>query len=65
MWSEDRLTAVVFNGEIYNFRSVRKALEARGHTFKTQSDTEVILRAYDEYGEDCPRHLRGMFTMAL
>jgi asparagine synthase (glutamine-hydrolysing) len=65
MWSEDRSTAVVFNGEIYNFRSVRKALEARGHTFKTQSDTEVILRAYDEYGEDCPRHLRGMFTIAL
>lgn len=65
MWSEDRSTAVVFNGEIYNFRSVRKALEARGHTFKTKSDTEVILRAYDEYGEDCARHLRGMFTIAL
>jgi asparagine synthase (glutamine-hydrolysing) len=65
MWSEDRSTAVVFNGEIYNYRILRKALEARGHTFRTQSDTEVILRAYDEYGEDCVRHLRGMFAIAL
>jgi len=65
MWTEDRSLAVVLNGEIYNFRSLRKALEARGHTFHTQSDTEVILKAYEEYGEDCARHLRGMFTIAL
>lgn len=55
----------VFNGEIYNFRDVRMALEKRGHIFKTQSDTEVIVHAYEEYGDDCVKHLNGMFAIAL
>src|SRR2546430_16534320 len=54
-----------FNGEIYNFRGLRAELEARGHRFRTQSDTEVILGAYAEYGEACVEHLRGMFAFAI
>ncbi len=56
---------IVFNGEIYNFRALRADLEAKGHRFRTRSDTEVILRAYAEYGEACVDHLRGMFAFAL
>ena len=56
---------IVFNGEIYNFRALRADLEAKGHRFRTRSDTEVILRAYAEYGEACVEHLRGMFAFAM
>lgn len=56
---------IVFNGEIYNFKELRRELEAKGHVFRTQSDTEVILLAYAEYGEDCVRRLQGMFAFAL
>jgi len=56
---------IVFNGEIYNFRRLRTELEARGHRFRTQSDTEVILGAYAEYGEACVTHLHGMFAFAI
>jgi asparagine synthase (glutamine-hydrolysing) len=57
---------LVFNGEIYNFQSLRKELEATGrHRFRTHSDTEVILHAYEEYGEHCVEHLRGMFAFAI
>ena len=56
---------IVFNGEIYNHRALRTRLIALGHTFRTVSDTEVILRAYDEYGPDCVRHLEGMFAFAI
>ncbi len=56
---------LVFNGEIYNFQSLRAALEQRGHHFTTRSDTEVILHAYEAYGESCVEHLRGMFAFAL
>lgn len=56
---------VVFNGEIYNFRQVRAELETRGHIFKTQSDTEVIVHAYEEYGDEYVKHLNGMFAVAL
>jgi asparagine synthase (glutamine-hydrolysing) len=56
---------VIFNGEIYNFRDVREALSARGHRFRTQGDTEVLLYAYREYGEAMLEHLRGMFAFAL
>ncbi|HET9906374.1 MAG TPA: asparagine synthase (glutamine-hydrolyzing) [Anaerolineales bacterium] len=55
----------VYNGEIYNFQEVRAALEQRGHTFKTQTDTEVILHAYEEYGDQCVTHFNGMFAIAL
>lgn len=65
MHNEDGTVRAVCNGEIYNFREMRKALEARGHTFKTNADTEVIVHAYEAYGEAFPHHLNGMFAIAL
>ncbi len=63
--SEDgRVTAIV-NGEIYNHRELRKSLEARGHRWATNSDSEVIVHAYEEYGLDCVRHLNGIFAFAI
>jgi asparagine synthetase B (glutamine-hydrolysing) len=56
---------VVYNGEIYNFKDVRTTLQQRGHTFKTQTDTEVIVHAYEEYGDNCVEHFNGMFAIAL
>ncbi|MBK8812042.1 MAG: asparagine synthase (glutamine-hydrolyzing) [Acidobacteria bacterium] len=57
--------AIVFNGEIYNYRDLKKDLEARGHKFKTHSDTETIVHAYEEFGADCVKFLRGMFAFAI
>jgi asparagine synthase (glutamine-hydrolysing) len=56
---------VVFNGEIYNFAEVRAELEAKGHRFRTRSDTEVIVHGYEEWGERCVERFRGMFAFAL
>lgn len=56
---------IVFNGEIYNFIELRKILENMGYHFKTQTDTEVILLLYEEYGSDCLKYLRGMFAFAI
>ena len=56
---------VTFNGEIYNFQELRHQLEALGHQFKTNSDTEVIAHAYEEYGESCLRHFNGMFAIGI
>jgi asparagine synthase (glutamine-hydrolysing) len=56
---------IVFNGEIYNHRALRRSLEQRGHLFRTASDTEVILEAYREWGDDCLMRLNGMFAFAL
>jgi asparagine synthase (glutamine-hydrolysing) len=56
---------ISFNGEIYNYRALRKELEQKGHRFTTQSDTEVILKAYKEFGTDAPTHLEGMFAFAI
>ncbi|MGH8161994.1 MAG: asparagine synthase (glutamine-hydrolyzing) [Gammaproteobacteria bacterium] len=56
---------IVFNGEIYNYRELRAKLRSRGCRFATESDTEVILHAYETFGEDCVRHLRGMFALAI
>ncbi len=55
----------VGNGEIYNFASVRARLEARGHRFRSHSDIEVVVHAYEEYGEECFTHLKGMFAVAI
>ena len=65
MTSDDGAATIVFNGEIYNFRAVRADLEAHGHRFRTQSDTEVILRAWQADGEACVERLRGMFAFAI
>jgi asparagine synthase (glutamine-hydrolysing) len=64
VWNEDQTLAVVFNGEIYNFRELRAALEAEGHRFRTRSDSEVVVHAYEAWGKDCVLHLRGMFAFA-
>jgi len=61
----DPSVAIVFNGEIYNFRELQHELQAQGHVFKTNSDTEAILHAFEEYGADCVNHLRGMFALAI
>ncbi|MBL8521425.1 MAG: asparagine synthase (glutamine-hydrolyzing) [Betaproteobacteria bacterium] len=65
IYNEDASVVVVYNGEIFNYKDVRSTLIAKGHQFKTQSDTEVIVHAYEEYGDDCPSHFRGMFAFAL
>jgi len=57
--------AIVFNGEIYNYQALKKDLESRGHKFKTSSDTETIVHAYEEFGADCVQYLRGMFAFAI
>ncbi len=56
---------IVFNGEIYNYRELRRELQAKGYQFTSSSDTETILYAYEEYGQDCVKHLRGMFAFAI
>src|SRR5258706_5286841 len=63
--SNERGDQVVFNGEIYNFRSLRAELEAKGHAFKTRSDTEVIAHLYEEEGVDALKKLSGMFAAAI
>lgn len=65
MFNEDSSIVVVFNGEIYNHLELRSVLESRGHIFRTHSDTEVILHAYEEYGLAFPTFLTGMFAIAL
>jgi asparagine synthase (glutamine-hydrolysing) len=63
--NEDGQIQVVFNGEIYNFAEVRADLAARGHRFRTGSDTEVIVHGYEEWGDRCVEHFRGMFAFAV
>jgi asparagine synthase (glutamine-hydrolysing) len=65
MSNEDGTCHVLFNGEIYNHRDLRRTLTARGHRFRTHSDTEAIAHAYEEYGPACVEHLEGMFALAI
>jgi asparagine synthase (glutamine-hydrolysing) len=63
--NEDGSLWIVFNGEIYNHRTLREDLIGRGHRYRTQSDTETIVHLYEEYRKDCVQHLRGMFAFAI
>ena len=63
--NEDGSVWIVFNGEIYNHQNLRKELQARGHRYRTKSDTETIVHLYEEYGQQCVEHLRGMFAFAI
>lgn len=65
IYNEDKSIVIIFNGEIYNYRKVRKQLEEKGHRFYTNSDTESIIHLYEEYGIDCVQHLEGMFAFAI
>jgi asparagine synthase (glutamine-hydrolysing) len=65
IYNEDRTVAVVFNGEIYNYRALRERLRQRGHRFETRSDTEVIVHAYEDDDEECVMQFNGIFAFAL
>lgn len=63
--NESETCWIIFNGEIYNYRELRTYLQKKGHQFRTQSDTEVILHLYEEFGPDCVHHLNGIFAFAI
>lgn len=65
MSNEDGTIWMVFNGEIYNYQNLRSELESQGHRFKSHSDSETVIHLYEEYGDDCVQHLRGMFAFAI
>lgn len=65
IWNEAKDVAVVFNGELYGYRDLRERLVLCGHRFTTQSDTEILVHAWEEWGEDALNELRGMFAFAL
>src|SRR3989339_1669592 len=65
IYNEDKTVWTVFNGEIYNFKEFRSQLQAKGHVFKTNTDTEVIVHGYEEYGSAFLKYLNGMFAIAV
>ncbi len=65
IFNEDNSLVIIFNGEIYNFQTLREALVAKGHIFTTRTDTEVILHSYEDEGVGCLKHFRGMFAFAI
>jgi asparagine synthase (glutamine-hydrolysing) len=65
LYNEDKTLALVYNGEIYNYRELREVLGARGHTFVSHTDSEVIIHSYEEYGDECVSKFRGMFAFAI
>ncbi len=65
MYNEDRSLVITFNGEIYNFLELREELVAAGHDFKTRSDTEVLIHGFEEWGEELPKRLRGMYAFVI
>jgi len=65
IWNEARDVAVIFNGELYNYREQRERLTHLGHRFSTQSDTEILVHGWEEWGEECLGELRGMFAFAI
>ena len=65
IFNENKSMAVVANGEIYNYQQIKKDLEAKGHRFYSQSDTEVIVHAYEEYGSECLKFFNGIFAFAI
>ena len=65
VWNETRDVSVIYNGELYNYRELRERLTMLGHRFRTQCDTEILVHAWEEWGEECLTELRGMFALAL
>ncbi|EKD99912.1 MAG: hypothetical protein ACD_22C00136G0007 [uncultured bacterium] len=65
IFNEDKSKTIVFNGEIYNYKQLKKDLEEGGHVFSTNSDTEAVLHCFEQYGEDCVNKLEGMFAFAI
>jgi len=65
MANEDESAWIVLNGEIYNYKDLRKELEGKGHQFRSHTDTETVMHLYEEYGEECVKYLRGMFAFAI
>src|SRR3989442_5886202 len=65
MTNDDQSLHLIFNGEIYNFVELREELVAKGHVFRTRSDTEVIIRGYEEWGRECVTRFNGIFAFAL
>src|SRR5438270_3246240 len=65
IWNPAGTTCIVYNGELYNFEELRQELTSKGHRFRTRSDTEVVLQAFDEWGVDCLNRFNGMFAFAI
>jgi asparagine synthase (glutamine-hydrolysing) len=65
MTNEDGTVWITFNGEIYNYKNIKKILQSKGHVFRSNCDTETIIHAYEEFGSECVHHLRGMFSFAI